>query len=75
MIVWMKRHARNLRGELEAHADQALIEGSTLALVGMAFLAVLREGIETTVFLLAAFQQSTGPASPVPAQCSASSSQ
>ena len=61
MIVWMKRHARNLRGELEAHADQALIEGSTLALVGMAFLAVLREGIETTVFLLAAFQQSTRP--------------
>src|SRR5262249_49108552 len=32
---------------------------STMALVGMAFLAVLREGLETTVFLLAAFQNST----------------
>ena len=27
----------------------------------MAFLAVLREGLETAVFLLAAFQQSTVP--------------
>ena len=30
-----------------------------MALVGMAFLAVLREGFETSVFLLAAFQDST----------------
>jgi high-affinity iron transporter len=32
------------------------LAGSTLALVAMAFLAVLREGLETSVFLLAAFQ-------------------
>ena len=30
-----------------------------MALVGMAFLAVLREGFETSVFLLAAFQDAT----------------
>ena len=34
----------------------ALAAGSTMALVAMAFLAVLREGFETSVFLLAAFQ-------------------
>ncbi|HZP27740.1 MAG TPA: iron uptake transporter permease EfeU [Acidimicrobiia bacterium] len=61
MVVWMKRHSAGLRGQLEEQAASALHTGSTAALVGMAFLAVLREGIETTVFLLAAFQQSTRP--------------
>jgi high-affinity iron transporter len=61
MVVWMKRHSASLKGELQAQAESALHQGSTAALVGMAFLAVLREGIETTVFLLAAFQQSTRP--------------
>jgi high-affinity iron transporter len=56
MIVWMRRHARGIKGVLEGEAASALATGSTMALVGMAFLAVLREGFETSVFLLAAFQ-------------------
>src|SRR5262249_7581503 len=56
MITWMRRHSAGLRGELEGRAGAALAAGSTLALVVMAFLAVLREGIETAVFLLAVFQ-------------------
>lgn len=59
MIVWMRRHARGIKAQLEGDAASALATGSTLALVGMAFLAVLREGFETSVFLLAAFQDST----------------
>jgi high-affinity iron transporter len=62
MIVWMKRHARGLRRELEAGAASALAQGSVIALVGMAFFAVIREGFETAVFLLAAFDASTSPA-------------
>jgi high-affinity iron transporter len=62
MIVWMRRHARGLKASLEGHARSALLVGSTAALVGMAFLAVLREGFETAVFMLAAFQDSTDPA-------------
>ncbi len=58
MILWMRRHARGLRSQLEAHAAAALAHGSVLALVAMAFFAVLREGLETAVFLLAAFQAS-----------------
>jgi high-affinity iron transporter len=58
MIVWMRRHARNLAGELRAHAAGALAAGSVWALVAMAFFAVVREGLETSVFLLAAFQAS-----------------
>lgn len=59
MIVWMCRNARGIKATLEGEAASALAAGSTLALVGMAFLAVLREGLETSVFLLAAFQNST----------------
>jgi high-affinity iron transporter len=59
MIIWMRRHARGIKAELEGEAASALAAGSTMALVGMAFLAVLREGFETSVFLLAAFQDAT----------------
>ena len=59
MIVWMRRNARGLRRTLEQGASSALVEGTALALIGMAFLAVLREGFETAVFLLAVFQDST----------------
>lgn len=59
MIIWMRRHARSIKGTLEGEAASALATGSAMALVGMAFLAVLREGFETSVFLLAAFQDST----------------
>lgn len=59
MIIWMRRHARGIKATLEGEAASALATGSTMALVGMAFLAVLREGFETSVFLLAAFQDAT----------------
>ncbi len=56
MIVWMRRHAAGLRGDLERSAARAVATGSVFALVAMAFFAVLREGLETAVFLVAAFQ-------------------
>lgn len=59
MIVWMRRHARGIKAQLQGEAASALATGSTMALVGMAFLAVLREGFETSVFLLAAFNDAT----------------
>jgi high-affinity iron transporter len=61
MVVWMKRHSRELKGSLEASTEEALILGSSWALVGMAFFAVLREGLETAVFLLAVFGNSKDP--------------
>lgn len=59
MIVWMRHHARHLRSELETAAADALASGTTTALAVMAFLAVLREGFETSVFLLATFEHAT----------------
>jgi len=58
MIIFMRRHARGLKKDLEGAAASALASGSSQALVAMAFLAVLREGFETAVFLLATFQAS-----------------
>jgi high-affinity iron transporter len=58
MILFMRRHARDLKGDLEGAAASALASGSSRALVLMAFLAVLREGFETAVFLLATFHAS-----------------
>lgn len=57
MIVWMRRHARDLKGHLQGAAGDAIARGSGWAMVAMAFLAVLREGMETAVFLLAAFNE------------------
>jgi high-affinity iron transporter len=60
MVVWMKRHSRELKGSLEAGAETAVLAGAW-AMVGMAFFAVIREGLETAVFLLATFNNSTAP--------------
>ncbi len=59
MIVWMRTHARTLSRDLQASASAALGRGTAWALAGMAFLAVLKEGFETSVFLLATFQASS----------------
>jgi high-affinity iron transporter len=62
MIVWMKKHSRGMKKQLEKEAAAALGNGTTWALAGMAFLAVLKEGFETSVFLLATFQASANAA-------------
>ncbi|MYM19336.1 ferrous iron transporter [Brevibacterium sp. 5221] len=59
MVLWMRDHARNLKGDLEGQADDALATGTARAMAIMAFLAVLKEGFESAVFLLATFQASS----------------
>ncbi|MGC2241853.1 MAG: iron uptake transporter permease EfeU [Acidimicrobiia bacterium] len=53
MLVWMRHHSRDLRSDLEQKAADALGRNSTKALIALAFVAVIREGLETAVFLLA----------------------
>lgn len=61
MVFWMRKAARSIKGELQAGVDAALSgTHQGLALVGLAFLAVVREGLESVFFLLAIFQQSNG---------------
>ena len=52
MLFWMRRQARSVKGELQAAVDRALDGGSVLALAVLAFVAVIREGLETSLFLV-----------------------
>lgn len=49
MIFWMRRTARSIKGELEGRIDSALEMGA-LTLAVVAFVAVGREGVETSMF-------------------------
>jgi high-affinity iron transporter len=64
MIFWMRRFARGLAGELRGRLEQAIGMG-TVAVVVMAFLAVAREGLETTLLFYAAVQGATTASSPL----------
>lgn len=52
MIFWMKAHGRELARKLEAETREAAQVGA-LAIFGVTFFAVLREGLETALFLTA----------------------
>jgi high-affinity iron transporter len=54
MIFWMRKQAINIKDHLHAQIQSALGSGSRLGLLGLAFLVVVREGIETVLFLFAA---------------------
>lgn len=51
MVLWMQRQSRTIRGELEQKVQVAISTGQVFALSSLAFMAVLREGLETTLFL------------------------
>jgi high-affinity iron transporter len=55
MIFWMSRQARFLRGELEAGVNKAVATTGKRAMFWLAFVAVVREGIELALFITAAF--------------------
>jgi high-affinity iron transporter len=55
MIFWMRRAARGIAGELRNKLQDALAVGS-FAVGVMAFLAVVREGLETSLIFYSAVQ-------------------
>jgi len=64
MVLWMKEAARSMKVGLQVSIDAAfsgVAAHSGFALVGLVFFAVAREGLESMVFLLATFEQATGP--------------
>jgi len=54
MIFWMGKQARFLKTELEDGVNKAASSGKR-AVFGLAFMAVVREGVELAIFITAAF--------------------
>lgn len=54
MILWMQRQGGQVQQEIESKTVQAAFRGGAPALFLLAFLAVFREGIELSLFLIAA---------------------
>lgn len=52
MLFWMRRQAGSVKGELQAAVDRALDNGGANAMAVLAFVAVIREGVETSLFLV-----------------------
>jgi len=53
MVLYMQRQSHKLKGEAEVKAELAISTGQVLALGTLAFITVLREGLETALFLTA----------------------
>lgn len=54
MIFWMRKQSRSIKTNLEADVRRATLQTGARPLFLLAFLAVLREGIELALFLTAA---------------------
>lgn len=55
MIFWMSGQARHLKGELEDGVNKAAASTGKKAIFWLAFVAVVREGVELALFITAAF--------------------
>ena len=55
MIFWMRKQARFLKSELEAGVNKAAASTGKRAVFWLAFVAVVREGVELALFITAAF--------------------
>ena len=57
MIFWMNTQAKNIRSELEEGVNKAAVHYATgrRAIFWLAFVAVVREGVELALFITAAF--------------------
>ena len=73
MLIWMSRQAKSLKGEIETavssavkgsqeNSTQAEVNKGTWGVFTLIFIAVLREGFETVLFIVAKFQEGWAPA-------------
>lgn len=64
MLIWMTQQARFLKAEIEGNVASAMEQGDGAGwgVFALIFIAVLREGFETVVFLVAKFQEGIVPA-------------
>lgn len=51
MVLWMRRESRTVAHGIRRGIDSAVERGGSLALVSLVFVMVLREGVETALFM------------------------
>jgi high-affinity iron transporter len=59
MVLWMRRESRTVAQGIRQSVDSAVERNSRLALVSLVFVMVLREGIETGLFIFGITRTST----------------
>ena len=59
MTIWMKRQGGNIGGELKRQIKVAISHGSVWTLASLAFVSVIREGIETVLFIVGSAQETS----------------
>ena len=59
MVLWMRRESRTVARGIRQSVDSAVERGGRLALVSLVFVMVLREGIETGLFIFGITRTST----------------
>jgi high-affinity iron transporter len=64
MLIWMSRHAKGLKQEVESAVGSALQTDARAGwgIFWLIFFAILREGFETVLFIASKFQQGIVPA-------------
>ena len=64
MLIWMTQQARSLKAQVEGAVNAALTQDANAGwgVFTLIFIAVLREGFETVLFIVAKFQQGLVPA-------------
>ncbi|MGF1493713.1 MAG: FTR1 family protein [Microcoleaceae cyanobacterium] len=63
MLVWMTQQAKSMKAEVEGAVKTAIQNQNRAGwgVFGLIFIAVLREGFETVLFIVAKFQQGLAP--------------
>jgi len=64
MTLWMKRESATIGSSLRQRVLHAVSDGSVWTLASLAFISVVREGIETVLFVVGSTQQ-TSPAATI----------
>jgi high-affinity iron transporter len=61
MLIWMTKQARFMKAQVEGAIHQAMATNAGWGVFTLVFIAILREGFETVLFIVAKFQQGLIP--------------
>jgi high-affinity iron transporter len=61
MLIWMTKQAKFMKAQIEGAIDRAMATNAGWGVFTLVFVAILREGFETVLFIVAKFQQGLIP--------------